>query len=84
MTDRIRHLTVILDADYRDDDVVPILEAIRMVRGVDHVEEHVVEAQDLITHRTVRSELERDLHKAIDNVFGKNFERSLAERMDRT
>ena len=85
MTDRIRHLTVVLDADYRDDDVASIVEAVRMIRGVARVETHVVEAQDQLARMAVRSEIERDLHQAIDNVFSrKNFERAVAERKDRT
>ncbi len=69
MTDRIRHLTVTLDADYRTDDVEAIVEAIRMIRGVTHIEEHVVEAQDQIARMVVRGEIERDLHKAITHIF---------------
>lgn len=41
MTDRIRHLTVVLDADYRDEDAERIIDAIQMVRGVNSVEGHV-------------------------------------------
>lgn len=85
MTDRIRHLTVVLDADYRDDDVEPIVEAIKMVRGVASVEEGIVEARDLLARDAVRAEIERDLHRAIDSVFSrKGVERLVAERKDRT
>ncbi len=34
MTDRIRTLTVVLDRDYREDDVAPLIEVIRYVKGV--------------------------------------------------
>jgi hypothetical protein len=34
MTDRVHSLTVVLDADVRDDDVAPLIDAIRMMRGV--------------------------------------------------
>ena len=84
MTDRIRHLTVVLDADYRDDDVKAIVEAIQMIRGVAQVEEHVVEAQDHLARIAVRSEIAADLHKAIERAFvRKNFEQAVAERKDR-
>lgn len=40
MTDRVRHLTVILDQDYRDEEegVGVITNAIRMIKGVSSVE----------------------------------------------
>jgi len=71
MTDRIRHLTVVLDADYRDDDVEAIVKTIQMIRGVSAVEEHVVTAQDHLARMTVQGEIERDLHAAIDQVFAR-------------
>lgn len=39
MTDRIRTLKVLLDRDYRADDAEPIRNALRMVRGVQRVED---------------------------------------------
>ena len=75
MTDRIRQLTVVLDGDYRDDDVEAIVQTIKMIRGVSIVEQHVVTAQDQITRMAVRSELARDLHKAIDDVFHRKADR---------
>jgi hypothetical protein len=38
MTDRIAALTVILDREYRDDDVQHIVDAIQMTKGVMKVE----------------------------------------------
>ncbi len=38
MTDRIAYLTVLLDKDYRDDDVQSIVQAIEMTKGVGKVE----------------------------------------------
>jgi hypothetical protein len=82
MTDRIRHLTVVLDVDYRADDVESIVEAIRMIRGVTDVEEHVVEAQDQLARMAVRSEIERDLHDAVDRVFRrKDLERRMTGKI---
>jgi hypothetical protein len=69
MTDRIRHLTVVLDDDYRDDDIEAIVRTIQMIRGVAAVETHVVTAPDRIARMTVQGEIERDLHSAIDQVF---------------
>lgn len=38
MTDRVQNLTVILDGDYRTDDVEAIVSAIRQMRGVADVQ----------------------------------------------
>jgi hypothetical protein len=85
VTDRIRHLTITLDTDYRDDDVEAIVQAIRLIRGVQHVDTRVVEGADDLARSAVRAELERDLHTAIDRVFThKEFERSAADRRSRT
>ena len=70
MTDRIRTLTVVLDADYRDDDLESLLTAIKMVRGVDDVQfGEVVNYKDWIARRAVKTELQHELLKAIDGVF---------------
>lgn len=45
MTDRVRHLTVTLDDDFREPDIEQITEAI-MIRGVAHVEEGVVTSEE--------------------------------------
>ncbi len=84
MTDRVRRLTIVLDKDYRDDDVEAIVKTIQMIRGVAVVEQHVVDAQDHVARMTVRAEIERDLHEAIDQVFTrKSLERTIAERKGR-
>jgi hypothetical protein len=57
MTDRIHALTVVLDRDYRDDDVQRITEAIEMVRGVASVETHVSDFDDHAARHRVRHEL---------------------------
>jgi hypothetical protein len=69
MTDRIRHLTVVLDRDYRDDDLKEIISAIKHLRPVASVKAHVVEAGDYINREVVRSEMELQLYEAIRGVF---------------
>ena len=69
MTDRIRHLTVVLDGDYRTDAVEAIVKTIQMIRGVAVVEQHVVTAQDQLARMAVRGEIAGNLHAAIDQVF---------------
>lgn len=69
MTDRIRHLTVVLDRDYRDDDLQEIISAIKHIRPVASVKAHVVEGGDYIHREVARSEMELKLYEAIRGVF---------------
>jgi hypothetical protein len=43
VTDRIHCLTVVLKEDIRDDAIEPVVNAIRMVKGVLSVEQHVAD-----------------------------------------
>lgn len=61
MTDRIHALTVILDGDYRDDDVQTIVQAIQMIRGVSDVTTHVTDLQDHAARERVKTELREKL-----------------------
>jgi hypothetical protein len=69
VTDRIRHLTITLERDTRDDDLEPILLAIRLIRGVAIVEPHVVQASDHLARQVVRAEIQRQIHEAVEGVF---------------
>ena len=69
MTDRIRVVTVILDNDYRDDDVVEILNAISMVKGVNHVEPKVVAPGESTTRAVVALEMRRKVFKALEEAL---------------
>lgn len=57
MTDRIHSLTVILDKDYRDDDVKVISNAIRMIRGVIEVKEHVADLNSKMAEAMAESRM---------------------------
>lgn len=57
MTDRIYALTVILDDHYRTDDVEEIIRAIKMIRGVMKVEEHVSSSESYAAQERARHEL---------------------------
>lgn len=46
MTDRFHAFTVVLDRDIREDDAEPIVAAIKMIKGVQSVEPHVVDLED--------------------------------------
>lgn len=57
MTDRIRGFYVALEKDIRDDDVEPIIEAVKCLRFVLKVEPIVSDANDWIAEERVRREL---------------------------
>lgn len=66
MTDRIHYLTVILDNDYRTDDVEDIVAAINMIRGVDAVElGKPVTGNDHMARTRVRIDLLRQIAQLI-------------------
>lgn len=71
MTDRIRHLTVTLDEDFREDDLAPIVAAIEHIRGVASVEtgDLFVGSGDHLARQAVRAEVRQKLHEAIEGVF---------------
>lgn len=72
MTDRIRHVTITLDQDYRDDDVRVILDAIKMIKGVGSVKTKVVDMPEILAREAVRVDLEGKMYKAIEGVFRKD------------
>lgn len=57
MTDRIKGLTVSLTHDIRDDDCQPIIDAIKMIKGVAGVEMHVTDQNDYMARQHVREDL---------------------------
>jgi hypothetical protein len=48
MTDRINALTVVLDHDYREDDIEPLIQAIAQLRGVLRVKAHVADPSNAV------------------------------------
>jgi hypothetical protein len=57
MTDRTNHLTVVLDQDYREDDVESIIKAIGMIKGVISVGVNVTDSRDYVARANARAEL---------------------------
>lgn len=67
MTDRIATLTVILDREYRDDDVQHIVDAIQMTKGVLKVElGEVVDANHYMNKELIVLAIKRQLLEALD------------------
>lgn len=69
MTDRIRHLTVVLEHDFREDDVEAIIDAIRLIRGVGDVQTHAIDSRDAIALMRVRTEIYNQALEAFHRVF---------------
>lgn len=57
MTDRYNYLTVAMEKDIRDDDCQPLIEAIKMLRGVVDVTPHVVDGSAWAAEVRVRDEM---------------------------
>ncbi len=77
MTDRIRHLTVVLDKDYRDDDLEGFIKVLKSLRGVAAVVPgEPVNATDYMAREAVATEVRARLHEAIEEVFLRGERRS--------
>ncbi len=69
MSDRIKGITVTLTPDIRDDDAEPILNAIRMIKGVVNVTPHIADADHHIAVCTARNEIRIKVGKFIDDLW---------------
>jgi hypothetical protein len=78
--DRIRHLTITLDEDTRDDDLKSIVSAIEHVRGVANVLPNIVTAQDHLARQAVRAEVQEQLHAAVESAFRHDRRTQIKER----
>lgn len=58
MTDRVKGLYVALDRDYRDDDVQEVINAIKMIKGVQDVTNSVVDGDDWMNRSRIGFEFQ--------------------------
>ena len=65
----VRRLTVILEEDTRTENATPIIEAIQMIKGVGHVEPHVVDSGERSARRTALLELRTLLSDFVNNLW---------------
>ena len=65
MTDRIRGVYVAFDTDFRSDDAQPIIDAIKMVRGVLSVEPHVTDARDYDARAKIHRHFQTEIIEAL-------------------
>jgi len=69
MTDRIKGFTVTLEKDIRIDDVEIILNAVRMIRGIAHVEPSISTSEDHMISMRLKWELRDKFHNFMkDNL----------------
>ncbi len=69
MTDRVRSFTVVLDQDYRTDDLEQIINTVLMIKGVASVTPQVVESSDYITRQTLSIDFRQKLYKCVAGVL---------------
>jgi hypothetical protein len=65
VTDRLKGLTVTLEPNLRDDDAQPIIDAIKLLRGVVSVKTHVADLDHHFAVETVRRDLGAKLWEVI-------------------
>lgn len=70
MTDRIKGFVVVLDQDIREDDVQPLLDAIRQLRHVVTVAPMVATADDYVARSRRTQELRAKLFEFIRTELG--------------
>lgn len=57
MSDRIHSLTVVLDSNYRADDIQAMCDAIRMLRGVVSVGKNVADSMSFVAMERARTSI---------------------------
>lgn len=67
MTDRVKGFTVTLEHDIRVDDVEMILNAVRMIHGVAHVEPSITTMDDHMNRQVIRMEMRKKLFNALED-----------------
>lgn len=65
MTDRICALTVTLEREMREDDIEDLVSAIRLLRGVNQVTEHVADPEYYSAVEHAKLELRREIFEAL-------------------
>ena len=68
MTDRINMLTVVLNADIREDDCEPLIQAILQLKGVLSVSKNVSDVDDHLAYIRARSDLTQKLFDILSPI----------------
>jgi len=65
MTDRVHSLTVVLEKDVRTDDVEALISAIRQLRGVISVKQHIADPESHMAMERARNDLRDQIAKIL-------------------
>lgn len=69
MSDRVKGLTVVLDKDYREEDIEMIKELILQIKGVKTVKESIVNTDDLINRARITIEIKEKIYDFIKELI---------------
>ena len=68
MADRVKGFTVALDKDIRIDDVEFIINAIKMIKGVNNVSPLISDSSDFIARSRYKSEVQEKILKTLSEL----------------
>lgn len=69
MSDRVKGLTVVLDNDYRQEDIEMIKELILQIKGVKTVKESIVNSDDLINRERITIETKEKIYNFLKELI---------------
>ena len=69
MSDRVKGLTVVLDGDYREEDIEMIKELILQIKGVKTVKESIVNTDDLINRARITIEIKEKIYDFLKELI---------------
>ncbi len=69
MTDLIQGFTITLSEDIREDCIEEITTALKMIKGVAHVEPSIVTPADHFSRSRIKSEIKQKLYNFLENDF---------------
>ena len=69
MSDRVKGLTVVLDNDYRQEDIEMIKELILQIKGVKTVKESIVNSDDLINRERITIETKEKIYDFLKELI---------------
>jgi nitrate reductase NapAB chaperone NapD len=70
MSDRINGFIVVLDKDYKDEDIEPTIKAIEQIKGVIAVKPNIVTADDYIAKERTKIEIVNKLYDFTQQILG--------------
>ena len=65
MTDRLKGITVLFDREIREDDAQCIIDAVKMIKGVASVRQHVVDPSHWLAVSKAKHELTEKIWKVL-------------------